>query len=167
MSIMCNSFISLYLSILIIIQYFCLFSQTSTPFLSTNYVPFVLSCGLCLVLNVKLDSFKQYLFSYIYLSLLSTYIILHLIGLITLKWTIREQINYHFINFFKVIFFTTKEAYKKFVRVFHTIGCFLGLVGFLLGIFSLFCDQNNLEFKLKGDMKEMIDRIHEFYARYP
>ena len=43
------------------------------------------------------------------------------------------------------------------------MGSFLGLVGFLLGIFSMVCDQYNLEFKLKGDMKEIMDRIHEFY----
>ena len=162
-SIVCNSLISLYLSIVISIQFFHLHPKQSTPFLFTLYVPFVLSSGLRLLLDVKLDSFQQYIFGYIYISLLCTYIFLHVIGQITFKWTVKEPINNFFIKFFKFNFFTSEGAYKKFVRVLDTMGSFFGLVGLLLGIFSLVCDQYDFEFKLQGDLKEMKDRMHKFY----
>ena len=43
------------------------------------------------------------------------------------------------------------------------MGSFFGLVGLLLGIFSLVCDQYDFEFKLQGDLKEMKDRMHKVY----
>ena len=43
------------------------------------------------------------------------------------------------------------------------MGSFFGLVGLLLGMFSLVCDQYDFEFKLQGDLKEMKDRMHKFY----
>ena len=43
------------------------------------------------------------------------------------------------------------------------MGSFFGLVGLLLGIFSLVCDQYDFEFKLQGDLKEMKDRMQKFY----
>ena len=57
----------------------------------------------------------------------------------------------------------SEGAYKKFVRVFDTMGSFFGLVALILGLFSLLCDQYDLEFELEGELKEVMDGFREFY----
>jgi hypothetical protein len=163
LSTVCTSLISLYLVILVCVQCFRL-PPKSTPFLSKIYVPFVLSCGLRLILDVDLEPSQQNFFGYIYIILLIAYVFLHIVGFSTRRWEIKEPINNFIVKFLKFKFYTSEGAYKKFVRLFDTLGGFFGLLGLILGIFSLLCDQYDLEFELQGDLKDVMDSFKRFYG---
>ena len=162
-STVCTSAMSLGLVILVCIQCFRLPPQ-STPFLSKIFVPFTLSCSLRMLLDVDLAPSQQYFFGYIYIVLLVLYILLHLVGMLTRRWAIEEPINNFIIKFLKFNFWTSEGAYKKWTRLFDTLGGFFGLVGLILGIFSLLCDQYDLEFELEGDLKVVMDGFQKFYG---
>ena len=51
------------------------------------------------------------------------------------------------------------------VRLFDTLGSFFGLVGLLLGLFSVMCDQYDLEFEFEGDLKTFADGVSEFTSK--
>ena len=171
LSTVCNSLISLYLVILICIQCFRIptkdhpWTPQSTPFLSKIYVPFTLSCSFRILLDINLELSQKYFFAYFYIVLLSVYVFLHFVGLFTRRWAIKEPINNFVHKFFRFNFITSEGAYKKFVRVFDTMGGFLGLLGLILGIFSLLCDQYDLEFELDGGLKEVSDNFQDFYGK--
>jgi hypothetical protein len=162
MSTICTNLISLYLVTLVLLQCSQLPHQ-STPFLSKVYVPFTLSCGLRSLLDLNHDKAQQHFFGYVYISLLSAYIFLHILGFITEKWVTKEPIHNFVFKFFRFNFYTAEGSYKKWVRLFDTLGGFFGLIGLILGLFSLFCDQYDLEFELQGELKEVMDSFKNFY----
>ena len=67
-------------------------------------------------------------------------------------------------KFLRFNFITAEGTYPKFVRAFDTLGSFFGLVALILGVFSLACDQYDIEFELEGQLKEMKDTLEGFYG---
>ena len=161
LSTVCNTLISFYLVVLVAIE-FCQLPPRSTPFLSKIYVPFTLSCGMRTLLDVDMHHSQKTCFGYAYCILLSIYLLLHIIGFCTRRWAIQDPINNFIVKFFRFNFFTSEGAYKKWVRLFDTIGGFCGLIALILGIFSLLCDQYDVEFEVEGELKEFLDEFGEF-----
>ena len=161
LSTVCNTLISFYLVVLVAIE-FCQLPPRSTPFLSKIYVPFTLSCGMRTLLDVDMHHSQKTCFGYAYCILLSIYLLLHIIGFCTRRWAIQDPINNFIVKFFRFNFFTSEGAYKKWVRLFDTIGGFCGLIALILGIFSLLCDQYDVEFEVEGELKEFLDEFSEF-----
>ena len=94
----------------------------------------------------------------------NAYLVLHGIFILADKWVTKQPITYFLFRFLRFNFITAEGAYKKFVRLFYTLGSFFGLVAHVLGIFSLLCDQNDIEFEL-GELKELKDTLEGFYER--
>ena len=163
-STVCTSLISLYLVILICIQCFRL-PPRQTPFLSKIYVPFTLSSGIRLLLDLRRDVSGQRFFAYTYLLLILAFFFLEILSLLTKQWRLRHPIDWWAIKFIKLNFFSCDGAYKKCVRLFDTLGSFFGLVGLLLGLFSVMCDQYDLEFEFEGDLKTFADGVSEFTSK--
>ena len=161
LSTVSNTLISFYLVTLVAIE-FCQLPPRSTPFLSKIYVPFTLSCGMRTLLDVDMAPSQKTYFGYVYCILLGVYLSFHIIGFCLRRWTIQEPINNFIIKFFRFNFYTSEGAYKKWVRLFDTIGGFCGLVALILGIFSLLCDQYDVEFEVEGELKEFLDEFSQF-----
>ena len=161
LSTVSNTLISFYLVSLVAIE-FCQLPPRSTPFLSKIYVPFTLSCGMRTLLDVNLHPTQKTYFGYVYCILLGVYLSFHIIGFCLRRWTIQEPINNFLIKFFRFNFYTSEGAYKKWVRLFDTIGGFCGLIALILGIFSLLCDQYDVEFEVEGELKEFLDEFSQF-----
>ena len=115
--------------------------------------------------EAKINPEQQEIFGYTYVALMSAYLIFHLIFILADKWVTKEPITYFMFKFLRFNFITAEGAYKKFVRLFDTLGSFFGLVALILGIFSLLCDQYDIEFELEGQLKEMKDTLEKFYER--
>ena len=157
----CTTLISLYLVILICIQCFNLPSKP-TPFLSKAYVPFVLSSGLRLLLDLRKDASGQYSFAYIYVILIVCFVCLQLFSAFTKSMSIEEPVKFWFYKFLSFNFYTSEGAYKKVVRLFDTLGSFFGLIGLILGMFSVLMDQYDLEFEPEGELKDITDGLKSF-----
>merc|ERR1719347_335002 len=78
-STVCTTLISLYLVILVCIQCFKL-PPRETPFLSQVYVPFVLSSGIRLLLDLHKDPEGQYIFAYSYIILMLSFVVLQILS---------------------------------------------------------------------------------------
>ena len=113
--------------------------------------------------DAKIEPEQQKIFGFTYIALMSAYLLFHSIFILADKWVTKEPITYFFFKFLSFNFITADGAYKKFVRLFDTLGSFFGLVALILGIFSLLCDQYDIEFKLEGQLKEMGKTLEEFY----
>ena len=163
-STVCTSLISVYLVILICIQCFRL-PPRQTPFLSKVYVPFTLSSGIRLLLDLRRDVTGQKFFAYTYLLLILAFFFLEMLSLLTKQWRLRHPIDWWAWKFIKLNFYSCDGAYKKCVRLFDTLGSFFGLVGLLLGLFSMMCDQYDLEFEFEGDLKTFADGVTDFTSR--
>ena len=161
LSTVSNTLISFYLVSLVAIE-FCQLPPRSTPFLSKIYVPFTLSCGMRTLLDVNMHPTQKTYFGYVYCILLGVYLSFHIIGFCLRRWTIQEPINNFIVKFFRFNFYTSEGAYKKWVRLFDTIGGFCGLIALILGIFSLLCDQYDVEFEVEGELKEFLDEFSQF-----
>merc|ERR1719318_1610767 len=157
----CTTLISLYLVLLVCIQCFKL-PPKATPFLSQAYVPFVLSSGIRLLLDLRKDPHGQDFFACSYVILMLSFIILQILGTFTKTLSIKEPVNWWFLKFISYNFYTSEGAYKKVVRFFDTLGSFFGLVGLIIGIFSLLMDQYDLEFEPEGELKEVADGLQAF-----
>eukprot|EP00092_Neocalanus_flemingeri_P001559 GFUD01001661.1.p1 GENE.GFUD01001661.1~~GFUD01001661.1.p1 ORF type:complete len:1153 (-),score=202.90 GFUD01001661.1:50-3508(-) len=157
----CTTLISLYLVILVCIQCFKL-PPKPTPFLSQVYVPFVLSSGLRLLLDLRKDSYGQYFFAYVYVILIFTFLFLQIFSIFTKTMSRKEPFNFWFFKFLSFNFYKSEGAYKKVVRLFDTLGSFFGLVGLILGLFSLLMDQYDLEFEAEGELKDVADGLKAF-----
>ena len=173
----CNILISGFLLILVFLRSIKNPHQP-TPYLSRIYVPMTLSCSCRLILDInELNIETKHYYGYIYIGLISSYMILHTICNLTQFWVTKAPVTFFFVKFFKFNFYKSKGAYKKFVRVFDTLGTCLGLFGLVFGIFSLLCDQYDIEFELKegselkkmkndfdsflGDMKDVVIELNE------
>ena len=110
----------------------------------------------------KIDPKQQEIFGYAYIFLMSAYLLFHSIFILADKWVTKQPITYFIFKFLRFNFVIAEGAYKKFVRFFDTLGSFFGLVALILGIFSLLCDQYDIEFELEGQLKEMKDTLEEF-----
>ena len=110
----------------------------------------------------KIDPKQQEIFGYAYIFLMSAYLLFHSIFILADKWVTKQPITYFIFKFLRFNFVIADGAYKKFVRFFDTLGSFFGLVALILGIFSLLCDQYDIEFELEGQLKEMKDTLEEF-----
>ena len=160
----CNILISGYLLILVLLRSIKNPHQP-TPYLSRIYVPMTLSCSCRLILDINdLDVETKHFHGYIYIGLISSYMILHTICNLTQVWVTKAPVTFFFVKFFKFNFYKSKGAYKKFVRVFDTLGSCLGLFGLVFGIFSLLCDQYDIEFELKegSELKKMKNDFDSF-----
>ena len=131
---------------------------------------FTLSCSLGFLLDAmnpmhgpQIELEQQKIFGYTYIALMSAYLFFHSIFILADKWVTKEPITYFMFKFLRFNFITADGAYKKFVRLFDTLGSFFGLVALILGIFSLLCDQYDIEFELEGQLKEMKDTLENFY----
>ena len=113
--------------------------------------------------GAKINSEQQKIFGHTYIALMSAYLLFHSIFILADKWVTKEPITYFLFKFLRFNFITADGAYKKFVRLFDTLGSFFGLVALILGIFSLLCDQYDIEFKLEGQLKAMKDTLENFY----
>ena len=113
--------------------------------------------------DAKIEPEQQKIFGHTYIALMSAYLLFHSIFILADKWVTKEPITYFFFKFLSFNFITADGAYKKFVRLFDTLGSFFGLVALILGIFSLLCDQYDIEFELEGQLKEMSNTLEEFY----
>ena len=51
------------------------------------------------------------------------------------------------------------------MRFFDTLGSFFGLLGLLLGLFSVLCDQYDLEFEFEGELKDFADGLSKFQSQ--
>ena len=112
----------------------------------------------------KIEPEQQKIFGYTYTALMAAYLLFHSIFILADKWVTKEPITYFMFKFLRFNFITADGAYKKFVRLFDTLGSFFGLVALILGIFSLLCDQYDIEFELVGQLKEMKDTLDNFYG---
>ena len=110
----------------------------------------------------KIDPKQQEIFGYAYIFLMSAYLLFHSIFILADKWVTKQPITYFIFKFLRFNFVIAEGAYKKFVRFFDTLGSLFGLVALILGIFSLLCDQYDIEFELEGQLKEMKDTLEEF-----
>ena len=108
---------------------------------------------------------EQIIFGHTYIGLMAAYLFLHGIFILADKWVTKQPITYFLFRFLRFNFITAEGAYKKFVRLFDTLGSFFGLVALVLGIFSLLCDQYDIEFELEGELKELKDTLEGFYER--
>jgi hypothetical protein len=157
----CTTLISLYLVTLVCIQCFKL-PPRETPFLSQVYVPFVLSSGMRLLLDLHKDPKGQEIFTYIYIILILCFVLLHFLGPLANRLRIKEPVNWWFFKFLSFNFYTREGAYKKVVRLFDTFGSFFGLTGLVIGMFSLLMDQYDLEFEAEGELKDVADGLKSF-----
>jgi len=162
-STVCTTLISLYLVLIICIQCFKL-PPRQTPFLSQAYVPFVLSSGIRLLLDLHKDPEGQQVFAYCYIILMLSFILLHIVSPLAKNLSIKEPVNWWFFKFLSYNFYTREGAYKKVVRLFDTFGSLFGLVGLILGMFSLLMDQYDLEFEAEGELKDIADGLKSFTA---
>ena len=112
----------------------------------------------------QIEPQEQKIFGHTYIGLMVAYLFLHGIFILLDKWVTKQPITYFLFRFLRFNFITAEGAYKKFVRLFDTLGSFFGLVALVLGIFSLLCDQNDIEFEL-GELKELKDTLEGFYER--
>ena len=162
-SISSTTMISIYLVILVCIQFFNFKApQTQTPFLSKIYAPFTLSSGLRLILDLRRDVEGQSLFAYTYIILILSFTVLELLSFATKQVRLRDPIEWWIVKFFKLNFYSTDGAYKKWVRLFDTAGSWFGLVSLFLGLFSVLCDQYDLEFEFEGDLKNFVEGVESF-----
>ena len=157
----CTTLISLYLVVLMSTQCFSL-PPKPTPFVYKAYVPFVLSSSLRLLLDLGRDVYGQYVFTYIYVVLLSCYIFLQVFSTFSKKMTIKAPVHFWFYKFIGFNFYANDGAYKKVVRLFDTLGSLFGLIGLILGMFSLLMDQYDMEFELQGELKDAADGLKSF-----
>ena len=157
----CTTLISLYLVVLMSSQCFSL-PPKPTPFVYKAYVPFVLSSSLRLLLDLRKDVKGQYIFAYIYLVLFICFIFLQVFSAFSKKMTVKAPVNFWFYKFIGFNFYANDGAYKKVVRLFDTLGSLFGLVGLILGIFSLLMDQYDMEFELQGELKEAAEGLRSF-----
>ena len=160
-SLSCTSLTSLYLVVFMITKFFRL-PHSPTPFLSKVYVPFTLSCALRLNLDLDKDQTTQQLFCYSYCLLLLLFVCLEIISHFTRRWRLTEPIDWWTYKFLLLNFYSCEGAYKKCVRVLDTLGSLTALSGLLLGIFSLLCDQYDLEFELEGELKDVQDSLESY-----
>ena len=112
----------------------------------------------------QIEPDEQKIFGHTYIGLMAAYLVLHGVFIFLDKWVTKQPITYFLFRFLRFNFITAEGAYKKFVRLFYTLGSFFGLVAHVLGIFSLLCDQNDIEFEL-GELKELKDTLEGFYER--
>ena len=160
-SISSTTMISLYLVMLVCIQCFKV-PPSQTPFLSKVYVPFALSSGLRLILDLRRDVSGQDLLAYSYVILMSSFVVLELLSLATKNVRLTQPIRSWAAKFLTLNFYTCGGAYKKCVRLFDTVGSCFGLMSLLIGLFSVLCDQYDLEFQFEGDLKSFIDGVQTF-----
>ena len=113
----------------------------------------------------QIEPDEQKIFGHTYIGLMAAYLVLHGIFILLDKWVTKQPITYFLFRFLRFNFLTAEGAYKKFVRLFDTLGSFFGLVALVLGIFSLLCDQYDIEFELEGELKELKDTLEGFYER--
>ena len=78
----------------------------------------------------------------------------HMFRIINISATACQLFNMNFV--------ISEGAYKKFVRFFDTLGSFLTLIGLVLGLFSVFVDQYDLDFRPIGDLKDVVDHLKQF-----
>ena len=165
LSTLCTTLISLYLIFDFCIQWLKL-PPRETPFLSHIFVPYVLSSGMKVLLDLNKDPHGQEIYSFIYIMLIFCFVIFHLLGLLTSRLRIKVPVNWWLFKFFYLNFFTKEGAYKNVVRFFYTFGTFCGLAGLLIGIFSLLTDLDFvLEFESKGALKNLTIRLKYFEKR--
>ena len=160
-SISSTTMISLYLVILVCIQCFKT-PPTQTPFLSKIYTPFTLSSGLRLILDLRRDVEGQHLFAYAYIILILSFTVLELLSLATKHVRLRDPIQWWIFKFLRLNFYSSEGAYKKCVRLFDTAGSCFGLISLFLGLFSVLCDQYDLEFEFEGDLKTFAEGVESF-----
>ena len=160
-SISSTTMISLYLVILVCIQCFKV-PPTQTPFLSKIYVPFTLSSGLRLILDLRRDLSGQDLFAYSYVILITSFTVLELLSLATKHVRLRQPIRSWVVKFLTLNFYSCDGAYKKCVRLLDTVGSCFGLIALLLGLFSVLCDQYDLDFEFEGDLKSFVEGVQTF-----
>ena len=91
-SISSTTMISLYLVMLVCIQCFKV-PPSQTPFLSKVYVPFTLSSGLRLILDLRRDVSGQDLLAYSYVILMSSFVVLELLSLATKNVRLTQPIR--------------------------------------------------------------------------
>ena len=113
----------------------------------------------------QIEPDEQKIFGHTYIGLMAAYLVLHGIFILLDKWVTKQPITYFLFRFLRFNFITAEGAYKKFVRLFDTLGSFFGLVALVLGIFSLLYDQYDIEFELEGELKELKDTLEGFYER--
>ena len=82
----------LYLVMLVCIQCFKV-PPSQTPFLSKVYVPFTLSSGLRLILDLRRDVSGQDLLAYSYVILMSSFVVLELLSLATKNVRLTQPIR--------------------------------------------------------------------------
>ena len=114
--------------------------------------------------TARIEPEQQKIVCFIYIALMASYLFFHSISIMADKWVTKEPTTYFMFKLLRLNFITAEDRYKKFVRLFDTLGSFFGLVSFVLGVFSLLCDQYDIEFDLGGQLKEMKDSLDEFYG---
>ena len=157
-----TSLMSLYMVVLMTTKFVRL-PHSPTPFLSKVYVPFTLSSGLRLLLDLEKDANTQRNFSYKYVVVMFLYVCLEILSHFTRRWRLTQPVQWWSYKFFHLNFLRSKGSYKKWVRVFDTLGSILALIGLILGIFSLILDQYDLEFELEGSLKALEEELNTFY----
>ena len=130
-----------------------------TPFLSNVYVPFVLSCSVQSILDTDLNQQQQDTVIKGFLSILGIYFMLHAT---TLMLSSQKWMSFNIITFLRHNFVTCTGSYKKCIRLFDTLGSLCGLLGLVIGMTSLFCDQYDLEFEPTGELKSVMDHFDTF-----
>ena len=132
---------------------------------------FALSSSLSFLLDAmnlmhtaRIDPEQQKNVCFTYIALMAAYLFFHFISIMADKWVTKEPTTYFMFKFLRLNFIKAEDRYKKFVRLFDTLGSFLGLVALVLGVFSLLCDQYDIEFEPEGQLKEMKDSLDGFYG---
>jgi len=93
------------------------------------------------------------------------FILLETISFCTKHLRLKHPIGWWGYKFLKMNFYTCDGAYKKFVRLFDTLGSFFGLAGLMLGLFSVLCDQYDLEFEFEGELKSFADGLNTYTSK--
>lgn len=156
-----TTLISLYLVVLVCILCFKL-PPKSSPLLLRIYVPFVLSAGIRLLLDLCRHYKEQQVFVIIYIVLLLLFFTFQAVALLGKRCSFERTIDYCFCRFITFNFITAEGAYKKVVRLFDSIGSFFALVGLVVGLCSVCSDQYDLDFEPQGDLKTLVDGFKEF-----
>ena len=115
-----------------------------------------------LILDLRRDVTGQRFFAYTYVVLMVSYMLLELLSLLTKQWRLKDPIDWWAYKFIKTNFYSCDGAYKKCVRLFDTMGNFFGLLGLLIGLFSVLCDQYDLEFEFEGELKTFNQQVTKF-----
>ena len=128
------------------------------PFSSRFFGPFVLTCSLRLLNDLKsAPTNMQVTFSAVWLHLCVCTLVLALLNILINQWPWWDRLQ----SAFKFVVKNCKEdgVSKKTIRFLDTLASLCALIGLILGIVSLFLDLYDVTFTPQGTLKKVTDAV--------